>query len=137
MSEIYPCRVVITNNSELIRFYNEDPENALMTSRCFTAEEVFCLLEEDKKIETIILVNGEGENFICRITEKFKWNKKNMPDIVRIEVSDNPENATIEIRKSIYKSSLLFLWGGLSFYAVGHEFVYESGCHAGGDGGCG
>jgi len=79
-----------------------------MTSRCFTPEEVLCLLEENKKIKTIVLVNGEGENFICRITEKFKWNKKNMPNAVRIDVSDNLKDATIEIRKFICKSSLLF-----------------------------
>jgi len=112
MFEIYPCRVVITSNSELARHYNEDPESALMASYCLTVEEAFGLLEEQRTIETIVLVNGAGESLICRLTEQLKWDRRSMPDIVRIDVLDNQKVAAIAIRRSIYGSSMLILCAG-------------------------
>ncbi len=112
MSDIYPCRVVITNNKKLARHFNEDPENTLMASHCLTVEEAICLFEEKRKIETIVLINGEGEKLICQLADQLEWGKGDMPDVVRIDVPDNNEIAATGIKIRIYESSLLFLWTG-------------------------
>ena len=112
MPDIYPCRVIITNNKNLARYFNEDPENALMASHCLTVEEAICLFEEKRKIETIILINGKGEELICQLADQLEWDKGNMPDVVRIDVPDNNEVAAKDIKKRVCQSSLLFLWAG-------------------------
>ncbi len=109
MPEIYPCRVIITSNKKLARHYNEDPESALMGSYCLTIDEAFRLFEGKRNIETIILVNGAGEDFVCHIAQKFNTN---MPDVVRIDVADNHAVAVTDIRKAMYQSSLAFIWIG-------------------------
>ncbi|HHI93338.1 MAG TPA: hypothetical protein ENK04_07490 [Gammaproteobacteria bacterium] len=114
MIEVYPCRIIITDNKQLADAYNNDPENSLSASRCITVEEAFSLFEADKEIETVILINGEGEGFIHYLGEKFTWNKQNMPDIVRLEVTDDHKSAIKTIQESLAKSSLLFLWAGVS-----------------------
>ncbi len=110
MIEVYPCRVIITNNEPLANAYNNDPESALVASHCMTVEEAFSLFEEKKKIETVILVNGEGEELIHYLGTQFKWNKKNMPDIVPIEVLIDHESAIKIIRDALVRSAHLFLW---------------------------
>jgi len=112
MSEIYPCRVIITSNQQLANYYNENPENALMASRCITVEQAFSLLEEEREIEMIILVNGEGEEVISYLGERLGWSESYMPDIVRVEVPNDTAVAEISIRDAMYKSSLLFVWAG-------------------------
>jgi len=114
MIEVYPFRIIITSNKQLADDYNKDPENALAASRCITVEEAFDLLEKGKEIETIILVNEEGEELVSYLGEQFTWNKQNMPDIVRVEVPEDHKSAIKIIRDSLAKSSHLFLWANVS-----------------------
>lgn len=134
MNEIYPCRIIITSDKQLAQYYNEDPKNALAASCCITVEEGFLLHEEKRKIETIILINGEGEELIHSIGKKIEWDKKNMPDIIRIETSDSYEDTTKTINNAIAKSSLLFL--GLATGAWSASEI-EMGIEIGGGGGDG
>jgi len=112
MNEIYPCRVAITSDERLANYYNENPENALMASRCITVEQAFCLLEEERKIETLILINGEGEELISYLGEQLGWEDANMPDIVRVEVPGDHDKAVNKIRTAMCSSSWMFLWTG-------------------------
>ncbi len=137
MNEIYPCRIIITSDKQLAQHYNEDPKNALSASSCITVEEGFLLFEEKRKIETIILINGEGEELIHSLGKKTGWDKKNMPDIVRIETSDSYEDTTKTINNTITKSSLLFLGlaaGAWATSETGMEIWVEGGIGGGGDG---
>ncbi len=112
MAEVYPCRVVICNDEKFAQYYNADPENSLMASYCVTVEEAFDLVKETRNIETIILLNGEGEAAISYLGQQLNWKKKNMPDIVRVQASGNHEDSAKEARAAVFASSALFIGFG-------------------------
>ncbi len=112
MFDIYPCRVVVTSCDKLVYYYNADPKNALMASYCLIAESASCLVTEQRKIETVVLINGEGEELICLLADRLKWSKGNMPDVLRLDVSDDPVVASSEIRNAISVSFHLSLCAG-------------------------
>ncbi|NOX91095.1 MAG: hypothetical protein GXP18_01190 [Gammaproteobacteria bacterium] len=132
MNEIYPCRIIITSDKQLAQHYNEDPKNALSASSCITVEEGFLLFEEKRKIETIILINGEGEELIHSLGKKTGWDKKNMPNIVRIETSDSYEDTTKTINNAIAKSSLLLLGLATGAWVTSEAWIAVEGDIGGG-----
>lgn len=109
MGELYPCRIVISSDNAFAEHYNSNPENSLMASSCVVLENAFELVNEERRIETIVLLNGEGEEVVAHLGEKLRWKTKRMPDIVRVQVSGSYEEYEKSIRDTVLKSSTLFI----------------------------
>jgi hypothetical protein len=75
MSNIYPLKAVITTNELLAAEYDQNAISAFLTSGALTPDAFVNLFTTGARFETVVTVNGEGEDQIKRL-------QKANPDIL-------------------------------------------------------
>ena len=112
MSNLYPLKPVVCNNAELAALYNQDQTSIFQTSSCLTAEDVVDMINNGAQLDTLVLVNGQGEELIYHIGECVNWDEEKLPKIVRVNVPEHSEMAINEIHNAIVKASGQSVWAG-------------------------
>ncbi|HEX7635758.1 MAG TPA: hypothetical protein VF427_10820 [Noviherbaspirillum sp.] len=63
----YPLKPVITNDKRLAALYDNHPESIDMISACLTPEEANRLLDQGAVFDSVVVLNGDGEQLIQRL----------------------------------------------------------------------
>jgi hypothetical protein len=65
---IYPLKPVITSNRAFAALYDLHPHSLFHISGCLTPSEAESLIDQGAVFDTVVLLNGEGEELIARLT---------------------------------------------------------------------
>ncbi len=100
--KLYPVKPVITSNPQLASSYNTHPVSGLLASACLTVDEASRLLQDGALFDTILLLNGEGEDVVNRIGgDKEAWDNEIMPSIKRLVVPMDANQAVETIHAAL------------------------------------
>lgn len=107
MSVLYPLKPVVTTNTLLARKYNDDVRSAFLISACMTAQQAMELLDQGAQFDSVVLVNGEGEDVAARLGDPRVWSAETMPGIERLSLARDAEHTVAEIHRLLQRNMLV------------------------------
>jgi hypothetical protein len=115
MLATYPLKPVITVNPLLVSRYNGHPSSHNLVSKCITPQEAEQLLDAGAVFESVVLVDGAGEDLIGRINPSGSADVNFAPRIDRLRLDEASEDPVVRIHVKLQDqsiSSVFFNFGG-------------------------
>jgi hypothetical protein len=101
MSENYPLNPVVSSNTVLAENYNRSLASATMMSECLTPHQVLDLINQGRRFDSIVFVNGEGRNLIEKMRAPGERDEARMPKIKSVWLNPHAEEAVEELCSAI------------------------------------
>lgn len=101
MYNLNPVRPVITNNAALASDYNSHPESSFLASACLTPQEASDLIAGGASFETVILVNGDGEEIPGQLVGTTRHDPECAPAMTRLIVKIDTKQAVEQIHAAL------------------------------------
>ncbi len=110
----YPLKPVITSNSILASLYDDHPDSVTLTSGCLTPAQAAQLLEQGVIFDTVVLLNGEGDELMERLVPREPCDQELFARVTRIDVPVIDQEAVVQIHRTLKSPRLraFFASGG-------------------------
>jgi hypothetical protein len=108
MIQMYPLNLVVSNNEAFSRAYNSNETSIFMTSQCFDEGKLASMLEQGAKFNSIICVDGEGDEIVESLKANNEWDSEIQPCIQQYNVSPNKTiNQLVQELHAIFTSTAI------------------------------
>lgn len=100
MSTLYPVNVVVSSNSAFARSYNEHDASSFFVSQCLAPEQAAALLDDGALLNSVILLDGEGEEIVGRL-QRIVSDEELMPKVRRVASGRDSADTVQKVHETI------------------------------------